>query len=129
MDSGCSRIPVAALCLVGVSVLGACRPAHDPAPRGSASDCPRPRGNIDVALVWGPVAGYFAQASTVRLRVEPITPASDPRWPMAFDISMAVRRGDVGLRDRINLVLDREKGAVHAILRSYGVPLDVYDEK
>jgi protoheme IX farnesyltransferase len=46
------------------------------------------------------MAGYYAKASTVPLRIEPITPAEDPRWPMAFDISFAVRRGDVVLRDR-----------------------------
>jgi len=42
---------------------------------------------------------------------------------MAFAISMAVRRGDAALRDRINAALDREQPMVDAILRSYGVPL------
>jgi mxaJ protein len=81
------------------------------------------QGDIDVALVWGPLAGYFAQSSRVPLSIEPITPAADRRWPMAFDISMAVRRGDTLLRDRINAALELEKPEVDAILRSYGVPL------
>jgi mxaJ protein len=80
-------------------------------------------GRIDVALVWGPVAGYFAKASKVPLRIEPITPADDARWPMSFEISFAVRRGDLMLRDKLNAALEREKGAVDAILHSYGVPL------
>ena len=31
-------------------------------------------GDIDVALVWGPLAGYFAARSPVPLRLEPVTP-------------------------------------------------------
>jgi mxaJ protein len=80
-------------------------------------------GTIDVALVWGPLAGYLAKGSPVPLRIEPVTPANDARWPMAFDISLAVRRGDVDLRDKLNAALERKKAAVDAILRSYGVPL------
>ena len=34
------------------------------------------RGEVDVALVWGPLAGYFAQSSPVKLRLEPVTPFS-----------------------------------------------------
>jgi mxaJ protein len=81
------------------------------------------RGDVDVALVWGPPAGYFAKTSAVPLTIEPITPAGDSRWPMAFDISMAVRRGDLELRDRLNAALRREKAGVNTILRGYGVPL------
>ena len=80
-------------------------------------------GTIDVALVWGPLAGYLAQASSVPLRIEPVTPDNDSRWPMAFDISLGLRRGDLVLRDKLNATLERDKAAVDAILASYGVPL------
>jgi mxaJ protein len=40
-------------------------------------------GKIDIALVWGPVAGYFAHRSRVPLRLDAVTPAGDPRWPMS----------------------------------------------
>ncbi len=81
-------------------------------------------GGIDIALVWGPVAGYFAHRSRVALRLEAVTPAGDPRWPMTFDISMAVRRRDRKLLDQINVVLERERSAIDAILRRYHVPLE-----
>ena len=134
-------------CLIGVQMIGNdatnTPPAHAIASRGITNNVrgytifgdsgrPDPKaaiidaiadGNIDVALVWGPMAGYYAKASKVPLRIEPITPAEDPRWPMAFDISFAVRRGDVVLRDRLNATLEREKSAVNAILVTYGVPL------
>jgi mxaJ protein len=81
-------------------------------------------GDIDIALVWGPLAGYFAQQSTVPLRIEPIVPANDRRWPMSFDIAIGVRRGDIALRNQINDVLNREKLTIDAILREYHVPLE-----
>lgn len=82
------------------------------------------RKEIDVALAWGPLAGYFARRSAVPLRIEPVMPANDPRWPMAFDISMGVRRGDTALVEAINAALAREKPAIRRILSAYHVPLD-----
>ncbi len=80
-------------------------------------------GEIDVAIVWGPLAGYFAQRSPVPLRLEPVTPAGDVRWPMTFDISVGVRRGNKVLLDEVNDILRREQSSIDAILRSYQVPL------
>ena len=82
------------------------------------------RGHIDVALVWGPLAGYYAHGSRVPLELEPVTPARDPRWPMSFDISMGVRRNNGVLLDRINTALDHERPVIEAILERYHVPLE-----
>jgi len=79
---------------------------------------------IDVALVWGPLAGYFAHRSRVPLRLDAVTPANDSRWPMSFDISMGVRRADRQLLDRINAILESERPAIEAILERYHVPLE-----
>jgi mxaJ protein len=78
---------------------------------------------IDVAVVWGPVAGYYANRSTAPLHIDPITPAQDPRWPMSYDISMGVREGQVRLLSRIDAILERERPAINAILRAYHVPI------
>jgi mxaJ protein len=85
------------------------------------------RRQVDVALVWGPLAGYFAHRSRVPLRLDAVTPAADPRWPMSFDISMAVRRGDRELLNRINAALQRERPAIEAVLERYHVPLEALD--
>jgi mxaJ protein len=80
-------------------------------------------GAVDIALVWGPLAGYFAQRSAVPLRLEPVVPQFDgAAWPMAYDISMGVRKEDVDLRRRIDAFLDEEKGEIDALLRAYHVP-------
>jgi len=80
-------------------------------------------GDVDVALVWGPFAGYFASRSPVPLRLEQVTPTLDgPQWPMVYDISVGVRRGDPALRDRIQALLEKEKPAIDTILSEYHVP-------
>lgn len=81
------------------------------------------RGDIDVALVWGPLAGYFASRSRVPLQLEPITPSSDgPQLPMVYEIGVGVRRGDTALRERVDQILEREQTQIAQLLRRYHVP-------
>ena len=82
------------------------------------------RGDIDVALVWGPLAGYFAARSPVPLRLEPVTPwMADMQWPMQFDISAGVQKNDQKLLKAIDQVLARRAGDIHKLLAAYHVPL------
>ena len=78
---------------------------------------------IDVAVVWGPLGGWFARHSRVPLTVVPVSPQIDvPFLPFVFDISMGVRRDDPGLRAEVEDVLQRRRAAVDSILDAYGVP-------
>jgi mxaJ protein len=80
-------------------------------------------GEIDVALVWGPLAGYFAQRARVPLRVEPVTPwLDDARWPMVYDISVGVQRGNLPLLREVDAILAAHRAEIDTLLRSYGVP-------
>jgi mxaJ protein len=80
-------------------------------------------GRVDVGAVWGPTAGYFARRSRAPLILTPVTPQIDlPFLPFVFDISMAVRRGDTALRDRLDEILERRRPEIDTILRNYGVP-------
>lgn len=80
-------------------------------------------GEIDVAIAWGPLAGYFAEKASAPMKVGLVTPQIDgPRLPMAFDISMGVRREDRALREEIDSALVRLKPQIDAILESYRVP-------
>jgi mxaJ protein len=82
------------------------------------------RGEIDVALVWGPLAGYFAARSPVPLRIEPVTPwLDDAQWPMAYDISVGVQKNNAELRREIDQILTRRSRDVRALLAAYHVPL------
>jgi mxaJ protein len=81
------------------------------------------RGDIDVALVWGPFAGWHAASSIVPLRLEPVTPAMDQgRWPMVFDISVGVAKDNQELRREIDLSLARNQEAVARIVAAFHVP-------
>jgi mxaJ protein len=80
-------------------------------------------GEIDVAIVWGPVAGYFAPRQRTALRLSLVTPEIDgPRLPMAFDVTMGVRRGEPQFRDEINEALLVLQPDIDAVLAEYGVP-------
>lgn len=82
------------------------------------------RGDVDVALVWGPLAGYFAAKSPVPLRLEPVTPwMADMQWPMQFDISVGVQKDDEKLLKEIDQILDRRSGDIRKLLRAYHVPV------
>jgi len=80
-------------------------------------------GDVDLAIVWGPLAGYFAKQSRVPLDVVPVSPQVDqPFLPFVFDISMGVRRGDQDLRDQVEQILERRRGEIDRILEDYRVP-------
>lgn len=82
------------------------------------------RGEVDVALVWGPLAGYFAAKSPVPLRLEPVTPwFADQQWPMQFDVSLGVQKNNQKLLKQIDRVLMRRSGDIRRLLDSYHVPL------
>ncbi|MBV8909823.1 MAG: quinoprotein dehydrogenase-associated putative ABC transporter substrate-binding protein [Gammaproteobacteria bacterium] len=78
------------------------------------------KGAIDVAIVWGPVAGYFARDAATPLRIEPVP--NDREWKMDYEISVGVRRGARGLKERIDAALVAQKPAIDALLRQYRVP-------
>jgi mxaJ protein len=80
------------------------------------------RGEVDVALVWGPQAGWFAKKSGVPMVLTPVTPDPDGPVPFTFAMAMGVRQGDEALRDRLQAILDRRRAAIGAILDDYGVP-------
>jgi ABC-type amino acid transport substrate-binding protein len=81
------------------------------------------KGDVDVAVVWGPLAGYFAKQSTTPLTLTPVSPIIDlPFTPYVFDIGMGVRRGDSTRRAALNAELARRSDDIRRILDSYGVP-------
>jgi mxaJ protein len=125
-DDYANAPPVAALLrrgardnLVGFTVYGDYKTANPPARIVDAVA----RGAVDVAVVWGPLAGYFAHRSPVPLDVVPVTPQVDvPYLPFVFDIAMGVRRGDTTLRARLDSVIVRRRTTIDSILRAYDVP-------
>jgi quinoprotein dehydrogenase-associated probable ABC transporter substrate-binding protein len=82
------------------------------------------RGDVDVAIVWGPLAGYFAQRQSTPLTLVPVPPASDlTRQPWSFSIAMGVRRRDSVLAQELDRVLYAQQATVRKILEQYHVPI------
>jgi quinoprotein dehydrogenase-associated probable ABC transporter substrate-binding protein len=81
-------------------------------------------GDLDVAIVWGPFAGFFARRQKVPLAVVPVEPgAGSPRIPFVYDIAMGVRPGEDAFRNELEGVIDRRRRDIQEILQQFGVPL------
>jgi quinoprotein dehydrogenase-associated probable ABC transporter substrate-binding protein len=78
---------------------------------------------IDVAIVWGPIAGYFAKKQAEPLTLVPV-PANvaSPSLPFSYNIALGVRRGDEKLKTKLAELLQRKAPEIQQILVDYGVP-------
>ena len=78
-------------------------------------------GVIDVALAWGPVAGYAIHHDGLPLHAAFITPEPDaPR--LDYRIAMGVRANEPEWRRRINQAIRTQRAKIEQILDDYGVP-------
>jgi mxaJ protein len=78
---------------------------------------------LDVALVWGPQAAYFASRSAVAMKVTTATaPPEAGGMPFEFSMSMGVRRGDKAFLAEIERAIEHRRGDIDRILAAYGVP-------
>ena len=82
------------------------------------------RGEVDIAAVWGPLAGWAAQRSPVPLDLVPIT-GTDALRPLLFQfpIAMGVRKHDTALAQRLDQIIVARRDAIRSLLQRYGVPL------
>jgi len=78
-------------------------------------------GKIDIAMVWGPIGGYYAKQASQPMRLVPFASAPD----MKFDylLSIGVRHPDKEWRATLDQVIARRQGEIDHILRDFGVPL------
>ncbi|WP_043516715.1 quinoprotein dehydrogenase-associated putative ABC transporter substrate-binding protein [Halomonas sp. BC04] len=79
-------------------------------------------GNTDGAVLWGPLAGYYASRHDPPLRVLPLVDDTSGAR-LDYRITMGIRRGEPHWKDWINDFIDRHQEEVHAILSEYQVPL------
>ena len=80
--------------------------------------------DVDIAIAWGPLAGYFAKQSPVPLSSRRC-PAKDSLSdiPFQYNMGIAVRRRDKEFRDSLQAVLERRRPEIDAILKDYNVPV------
>jgi mxaJ protein len=80
-------------------------------------------GKTDVALVWGPIAGYFAKKKAAPIEIVVLEAGRDSAARFAFDISMGVRKLDKELKGKLEEALARRRDEIVHILEDFGVPL------
>jgi quinoprotein dehydrogenase-associated probable ABC transporter substrate-binding protein len=79
-------------------------------------------GEIDAAVLWGPMAGYFAKQSKTALSVVPLVKEKNgPR--LVYRITMGVRYADQEWKRLLNRTIQENQAAFNRVLFDYGVPL------
>lgn len=80
--------------------------------------------DIDVAMVWGPTAGYFAAKEKVEMQMHRLEDSERgvASGPWVYDISMAVRKDDTSLHAALNRTLAELQPEIAAILRDFHIP-------
>jgi quinoprotein dehydrogenase-associated probable ABC transporter substrate-binding protein len=77
-------------------------------------------GQIEAGVLWGPIAGFYAQQVTPKLTVAPLL--KEPEQ-MDFRIAMGVRQSDQEWKRRLNRLIAENQPEIDHILQEYGVPL------
>ena len=77
---------------------------------------------LDVAAVWGPLAGYYKVMKQAPLTLQPVN-LMDDSVTLEFDMAIALRRADKDLQRRLDQATREQREAIRAILNDYGVPL------
>jgi len=79
-------------------------------------------GKIDAAIVWGPIAGYYARrVRNVELVVVPLK--SEPGVKFDYEMAMGVRYGEREWKETIDRLIVENRPAITVILRDFRVPL------
>jgi quinoprotein dehydrogenase-associated probable ABC transporter substrate-binding protein len=87
-------------------------------------------GEIDVAILWGPYAGYYAnRGKGERLNVVPMLESAPGLPRLQYRITMGVRAGETNWKRQLNDVIAKRQGDIDAVLLEYGVPLIDEDNK
>jgi quinoprotein dehydrogenase-associated probable ABC transporter substrate-binding protein len=96
-------------------------PDPDHAP-GDAVETDLASGKLDVAVLWGPLAGHMARA--IRSRQMVVVPlASEPGVRFDYAMAMGVRYGEPQWKAAIEAAINKRRPEIEAVLKEYGVPL------
>ena len=80
-------------------------------------------GKIDVAIVWGPIAGYLVQRRSAKPAWQAVPFLPDPKIKFNYEIAMGVRFGEKQWQGELDAWIDAHQGRIDEILLSYRVPL------
>jgi len=76
-------------------------------------------GKVDVAFLWGPIAGYYASQSDVPMTVVPLNEFGEK---YIFSFALGVRHQDESWKDLLDEILEKRKNDIAAIISEYNLP-------
>jgi quinoprotein dehydrogenase-associated probable ABC transporter substrate-binding protein len=80
------------------------------------------KGDIDAAILWGPMAGFYAKKASPPLHVTPLV--KEKTGPqLVYRIGMGVRRADQNWKRLLNRLIQENQPEINKILSDYGLPL------
>jgi quinoprotein dehydrogenase-associated probable ABC transporter substrate-binding protein len=80
------------------------------------------QGEIDAAILWGPMAGFYAKQANPPLHITPLVKEKvGPQ--LVYRIGMGVRRADQNWKRLLNKLIQENQPEINKILFDYGVPL------
>jgi quinoprotein dehydrogenase-associated probable ABC transporter substrate-binding protein len=77
---------------------------------------------IDVGILWGPLAGWFARQASSPLTIVPLTHETTSP-PLVYRIAMGVRATDHEWKRQLNRLIEKNQPAINELLLDYGIPL------
>ena len=83
-------------------------------------------GKVDVAIIWGPVAGYFAKKLQGDVELVLLPLQDDPEiaeMKFVYGVSMAVRYGEPSWRERVSKFIENNQAKINSILSDFGIPI------
>lgn len=80
-------------------------------------------GKTDVAIVWGPIAGFLVDRHSGQGAWRAVPFKSYPGIKFDYEISMGVRFGEKEWKDTLDAWIASHRGEIDTILASYRIPL------
>jgi mxaJ protein len=121
-DDGAATPPGHAVISLGMTHNVAGYTAYGDAPQAQRMVAAVASGELDLAIVWGPQAAYYARMQPTPLKLAYIPPPDGLPVPFEFSMAMAVRKRDGARRAELDAVIQRRRKDLDSILQSYGVP-------
>jgi len=80
------------------------------------------QGKVDVAVLWGPIAGFAATRAKDH-EVVVVSMPSEPGVKFDYQVAMGVRHGETKWKQRIDGLIEAKLPQIREVLQSYRVPM------
>jgi len=80
-------------------------------------------GEIDAAILWGPLAGFNAKSGVEKLSVTALKVDPAVAVKMSYGVTLGVRLSDNDWKKQLNTILRKRQADIDKVLLDFGVPI------